>query len=972
MQNDNYEDDLNEVSDRAAADDNFGDSREDETRERSRRGYRESPESARHGEGREKSASYLMGGDGDKNRVLLKAVNDVLNQYFPLKTLISAVEFEVFRDYVFQKVPEFAEDPASFLSEIYPQRDISTDEELDEAIDSILRELFFHAGGTLVGKLESRKSRLAKRVAYFSIVDHFDALKRRTLRYSKPNNKKEEGENWYWYNVNLDSSRRDKIRDDFDLISQFTTLLKNGIISEKNVALEIGAVDPKKAEENASVKETDADDKESKSENAVWRSSCDMAEEIVKRYFKEKILEPYDFETFRRLFFLKARLEGKDGKTSGLENELCNDVEEAVDEVFTTFDEFDSSLLESFFETLNGFDEEILAGKTPTEIDEILLLALEIIRESMNQDDGAEFLTSDSDFSSEYLLIAKYVVKSRFRNRQFNRDFSDFGDFYKEFLRIAGPQARATEEEVRAYFIEAGGAFRSEPAETSEEEKGPLSRSEAIKKILVEEYPNGLDVFDKSELDAFRVACEKLGAELEQCSSKVRSAVCRNAILSDCRAWALSDDLKRSLGDAVDSILRNNTLVVYYESFFEKNCSWLISSGVSDWRVLRSFIAARFPRFMFYERYFEGARDEKGELYKVLDEILRLWGAPTSVRTIDELVERCYIPRDLIRLVLGGFPKRFSPSGDGFTLNDSSDVSLKNDRFAGGDFDSSVFYGDGKTFMRLMVDEVKDRESEISDEDESAPKTVRSTESKSLASEKTDEQKSASNAEFSISSSADDDWRKKANLVAKILSQNFKEGLLLNDSNETNRFRALAAEKNLDLSRSDDELLKLLKRVGFVCDGRLYVVSKKTKEAVVNLVDGWFNRGGGVIYYETFFERHQNEFREAGVVTVEALKNRLWKYLPDYDFSKDGEYFTAKEDDRTVFEIVRDDLLLAWDGAAAKRVTELEKMVYAPRRALEKTLRGYRDYFEVLLNGFWKRVDATQKSNGAKKKDSKK
>ena len=194
----------------------------------------------------------------------------------------------------------------------------------------------------------------------------------------------------------------------------------------------------------------------------------------------------------------------------------------------------------------------------------------------------------------------------------------------------------------------------------------------------------------------------------------------------------------------------------------------------------------------------------------------------------------------------------------------------------------------------------------------------------------------------------------------------------MNDSNETNRFRALAAEKNLDLNQSDDELLKLLKRVGFVCDGRLYVVSKKTKEAVVNLVDGWFNRGGGVIYYETFFERHQNEFREAGVVTVEALKNRLWKYLPDYDFSKDGEYFTAKEDDRTVFEIVRDDLLLAWDGAAAKRVTELEKMVYAPRRALEKTLRGYRDYFEVLLNGFWKRVDATQKSNGAKKKDSKK
>ena len=954
MYNDNYEDDLNEDSDRVGSNENFGGSRGDETRERPRRSYRESQESARRVESRERSSSYQPGGDNDKNRVLLKAVNDVLNQFFPLKTLISAVEFEVFRDYIFQKVPDFADDPAGFLSEIYPQRDIATDEKLDDAIDSILRDLFFHAGGTLVGRLESRKLRLAKRVAYFSNAEHYDSLRYRAGRFS----------------------RHDKLRDDLDITSQFEALLESGLIrtaddssrDNEESAVEGGV-------ENPNEETNDSADNSLDFETAVWRSTCQEAEEIVKRYFDGKSLDSYDFETFRRLFFLRVRFEEDSENVSDFRDELYYDVETVVRGVFTDFDEFDVSRFELFFEELNDLEEDYLEDKTPAEIDEIALLALEVFHKRINPDDGEDVLTSDLDFSSEYSAIAKYVVKSRFPNRQFSRDFSDFDDFYKEFLRVAGPRAKATEEEVRTYFITVGGSFRSEPVE-DQEEKGPLTRSEAIKKVLVEKYPNGLDLFNDGDLSAFRKECENLGVELEPSDAKIRGAICRNAILCGMRAWSASDDLRKKLGDAVDSILRNNTSVVYYESFFEKNDSWLVSNGVSDWRVLRSFIAARFPKHMFYERYFEVVRDKRGELYKVFDEILRLWGTPAAVRTIDELVERSYVPRDLIQLALEGVPSRFLPSGDGYTLANSSNASFNGDFLTTGSdaFVDSPFYGDGKTFLRRMVDDVKDRDATALKETASATRINRSSVSERSATEKADKREKelcAASSDSSVSNSADD-WRRQANLAARILSQNFKEGLRLTDPDEIKRFRALASEKGLDVSQSDDELLKQLKRVGFICDERLYVVSKKMKEVVMNLVDSWFSQGGGVIYYDVFFERHQDVLNDAGIVTVEALKNRLWKYLPNYVFSEDGEYFTAKEDGRTVFEIIRDDLLLVWDGGSAKRVTELEKMVYAPRRALEKALRGYRDHFEVLLNGFWKRVDAVEKSNGAKKKDSKK
>lgn len=955
MHNDNYDEDLNDDSGRAEADENVGSSRGDETRERTRRAYRESQEGARQVEGREKSVPI---GDGDKVRVLLKAVNDVLNQYFPLKTLISAVEFEVFRDYIFQRVPEFAEDPVAFLPESESQLDLSTVEGVDKAIDHYLRDLFFHAGGTLIGELEPRKTRLEKRVAYFSSPEHFDALCFRMGRR--------------------------KIRDDLDLVNQFEELLHNGSVVDRRRLSEARV--SKGSEESARGKGLDSNDGtqavDQGKKDCVWLSTYRAATEVLERYFDGTSLDVYDFETFRRLFFLRSRSIASFKDSPVFDEDEYRSVENALGAVFLTFDEFDATRLEELFIKLD--DLRLFANKTPAAIDEVLVLALEIFRKHMNKDGVVEFLNHDSDFSSEYLAIAKYVVQKRFPNRRFERDYSDFGDFYHEFLRVAGPKAKATEDEVRSYFVSAGGVFRVEPT-VETEDQGPASRSEAVKKVLIEYYPDGIDLFDHSSLMDFCKECAELGFVLEPSDSKVRAAICRSAVLCDLRAWAFSEELKKKLKDTVESLVRNNTQLIYYEPFFDKNEDWLSPEGVSNWRVLRSLIASCLPKYMFYDQYFESAPSNRGEGVKILDEVTRLWGAFSARRTVDELAERSYIPRELIRQLLENTPSFFSPVEDGFILTEHFKPLLNRRpayEFKLDGFDkkiaktrSSDFSGDGKAFLKRMLDEVKDRELDVSKSSDLESKDGSSAVSEQTKSEKIIAEESKSNVRYVSTadevSTSDGDWRKRANLVARILSQSFKDGLLLSDVKEMERFRKTAEEKNLELSQSDDELLKQLKRVGFVCDGRLYVVSKRAKEIVIDLVDSWFSQDGSVVYYESFFERWQDVLDGAGVVSVDVLKNRLQKYLPNYVFS-DDEYFTSSDDGRTLFEMVRDDLLLVWDGVSAKRVTELEKMIYVPRRVLEKVLRGDHDHFEVLLNGFWKRIDVDKKQSASKKKDSKK
>ncbi len=937
--------------------------------------------------GESRSGYASRPGDLDRNRVLLRVVNDVLNQHFPLKTLFCGLEFDEFRNEVIEATPGMAEDPAAFISGVRPIKDPSDPEEVDRVVDEVLKDLFFHAGGTLIGDLEERRVRLSKVADY--LAKHVDSVKFRL-------------------------NRRPKMRDDFvleELYSKVGEPVSDSSGSDKHVHFSnVRGFSEAQSFEDKSTAPSDVQGEagetpdEEPAEALPWIASYRKASGLVRRFFGGEALEPDEFATFRRLFYLKSEPQVMDerpgfGASSPLES-LFEVIKESVDESYPSLKLFDVKSLEGFFDNLNS--KVLLEKKSLAEVDEITQIALDFIGLKINPDDEEE-LTDDSDFSVEFLLIAKFVLNERFRNRHFSPDFSDFGDFYTVFLEVAGPRARATELEVREYFEQAGGRFFEKTVSQEETSENPtMTRGEMIKKVLADDFPAGLKLFALPDLARFRESCKKYGGqdEVDISDDKLRSAICRCATTCDGRAYSIAEKNKKLLKQTVESLTRVGASVIYYEAWFEKNASWLASVNVPNWRVLRALLASCFPRFVFYDYYFETTKVVKFEFLKVLDEINRLWGS-AKIRRPDELAERVHVPIDRIVRVLTIDVNDFIPVDNGFAHTTQENVPdvLLGDRELDEKFREPFEYVyplegvTGKQFQAILNDEVKNHElgavvekvppvqtdiasavkelfSQAQKEvhDRKAVRTSKPNDSAEKVPHRTSEKKAPESKGVEGTSSS---WRKHANMIAKILSSSFKDGLPISEPNAIKLFRATAEENGLELSESDEEVREQILRVGFLCDDRVFVVSQKSKARVMADVDAWFERGGSVIYFEAFFNRHVEELMKAGIPSVSVLENRLRKYYPDYVFSAEG-YFEVREDtERTIDEKIRDDIFSVWDGSSAKRLNELAEVVYVPREKLEETLKDDRTNFDVRSNGYWiRKGGAGKKSIVVRRKSS--
>lgn len=1010
MHNENDEFEKKENSHRSSAFGFAADSSRDGAREASRRAsYREqeaypqraSGNSPRDKEPRGTYSPRFSSNEPDNSRILLKAVNDVLNQYFPLKTLFADVEFDCFRDKVVESVSEMVNDPSGFLAEIKPDADLSSQASIDAEIDNVLRELFFHAGGTLVNALRPREERIQHVAEY--LAAHRGSISFRLNR--RPKTRDDFVLETLWSGVPADSPS--SVEADFANCSESFDGLSE---PSRPVAAE-------GEDSSSSFAKREEDDETSRSApyvegNESWFPSYRKAAEISARYFHGERVPLEKFEVFRRLFFLASNVANggrSDFASDSSSESLEESAKDAVEEILEPNADFYVPDLKSIYAKIS--EGVLLEKKSPTEIDELTQIVLKEIGKKLGLA-SCDDISDSSDFRDAYLAIAKFVLTRQFQNRRFSDDDSDFDDYYKEFLRVAGSRAVVSKSDVRGYFVAVGGKFhKTTDAESEPDADSLLSRGELIKKILFEEFKGGLDLFEHEALERFRRVYENRSrAELDSSDSKLRAIICRCSTICDGRAYSTTEKNRRFLKRSVEGLVKTGVGATYYEAFFDKKASWLISANISNWRVLRALLASCFPKYFFYEHYFESVQKVEFEFLKVRHEILRVWGADDSVRKPEELAQRTYVTVDRIKRALEVDKNDFVSEEDGFarvTTKNKPDVLLGDKKLDEMFHDGEDSRPDerypadgipGKLLQTLLCDEVKDNgvslcaktvSSKIQLQDDESDDfsnavaenhaSLRESEGAVPALDRTklDKAENVDNLSVAPSLARDVDvsvaeWRKHANMIAKILSKCFKEGLNISDHSAYELFREKAKEKGLVLDEPDDRLLALLKRVGFVCEGRVHVVSQKTKAQVVGLVDSWFAQGGSVIYFETFFSRHRDLLIKGGVSTVQVLENRLRKYYPECSFFE--EYFEQHNDgdERTLAKKIADDITVQWDGKSARRLNDLADSVYIPRDVIEQTLKED-DNFEVRSNGYWIRRDTAGKKRVTfKRKISKK
>ena len=907
---------------------------------------------------------------------LLNKVNLVLNKDFPHKTLIAAVEFDLFCEKVFSNHGEpnvRDSDLIDFLREANSEGDAQA----QFAVDGVLKILFFYCGGTLVGVLKTREERQVERDFYLS---------------KHPSVKKD-----YVAEKGLDSDIP-SIGDDSN---------------EAGVGASTSPQDPCGSVAFCGVNASEDIFPESVNVPqtlAPWEDAVLKAEEEARRYFGDiSHLKANELSVLRRLLYFFWS-----GVSSvSLDASLRRRIADAVEAVYDDPSFFDLRTLSSFYDCLS--EETSLRDVDEFLFNAITAYALTCVERLMRPDNEVEEIDSNSDFTSAYPFIARLVISKDFDGKPIDVDDSSATDsFFQLFVREVGDPTLVTKLELERILLQTEGVFSPESIQKRRNIQD-LSRPEFIRRILCEEYPHGLNITSASDLEGFREWGRHYDVgSLEKEDQALRSDICRYAIVVDGFAYSVPKFVEGKVKQAIN-LFMNYGHIVYYEDFFKKNEA---SINVVNWRVLRTLLAGCFKEYTFYEYYFEKAPSDSEknsssilESLEIRKEIKKFWGDLNAARSVQEIACKVYIPLDRLLYVLNN-DRTFEPIGNGFFQlgADAQDCVSIEKGFAEqfGSLETDVQWGgDGKELTSILKERCK--RLYVDSEPIQSSGTIKESSPLSQLTVApvvdTDETKTSRKLDVTLTplhieevkaetNKASDKTeqeaskiplsREKLNVFAKALAVNYKSGLDLTDKQELLNFRIkVEALGRFAVAESDEELADVLQhRIGFLCDGRVYIVSKKTKEAIMNRVDGWFDGGGSLIYYSSLFERLNKELEESEISPVpskEVLINRLKKYYPNYAFSED--YFEVKEDsaheldEKLIQEICQSGGL----KDSSKRLEELAGALFIPKEIIDQTLTKLSNDntgpFQRSSNGYWRwkrEEEGLRKSSSVKRRASRK
>lgn len=197
------------------------------------------------------------------------------------------------------------------------------------------------------------------------------------------------------------------------------------------------------------------------------------------------------------------------------------------------------------------------------------------------------------------------------------------------------------------------------------------------------------------------------------------------------------------------------------------------------------------------------------------------------------------------------------------------------------------------------------------------------------------------NATVSLSKKVNDDSN---SMVVKVLYEHFPNGFRLDSPIELLRFhRFTKKDFGEKIALPDEELKQFISVCGIYFDGKVYVVSLETQERIKNEIDYAFNGGMEIIFYEAFYQKHEDWLFPASVISFEMLKCVLLKFYPNYKHR--GNYFTNNSDGGTEIIKIKDEIVRVWGDDILLDYEQLaERLPYIPFEKIKHVL-AYHAYF---------------------------
>lgn len=190
--------------------------------------------------------------------------------------------------------------------------------------------------------------------------------------------------------------------------------------------------------------------------------------------------------------------------------------------------------------------------------------------------------------------------------------------------------------------------------------------------------------------------------------------------------------------------------------------------------------------------------------------------------------------------------------------------------------------------------------------------------------------------------------------IINIVAARYVYGYRLGSVIERMKLRGYLSEQGIEFAGTDEELESIISKNGYLSNGKVLIESENKNENLNKEIDGIFNSGVSVIYYESFFEQKSELMSEVRIVSYEALKDYLKEKRTDLVFSKN--YFSnngkVTEDVAVAQEIIR-----VWGDNVVSSVDELaEKLPFTPYEKVRFYLSQSQSFVWV-SEGIYTRLD---------------
>lgn len=180
-------------------------------------------------------------------------------------------------------------------------------------------------------------------------------------------------------------------------------------------------------------------------------------------------------------------------------------------------------------------------------------------------------------------------------------------------------------------------------------------------------------------------------------------------------------------------------------------------------------------------------------------------------------------------------------------------------------------------------------------------------------------------------------------MITGLISEHFPNGFKIDSPIELLRFRRFAKDFGDEISIPDEELMESIASYGTFFDGKVYVIGNEIESKIQNKVYLAIAGGAEIIFYNSFYARHEEWLFAGSIISEEMLKNILLKLYPK--FRHKANYFLPKAENSTELVKIRSEIMRVWGSDVILNYELLsERLPYIPLDKIKYALAQNDDF----------------------------